>query len=280
MKLELNTSIKLGIKEYFKANKNAWNQKVRFDIASEYYDIKSFKIGKNSLYPLDIQLLGKIRGKRILHFQSYLGLDSISLSRMGAEVTAIDFCPNAVNFARNLSKELNTNTNFICSNIYEIPKLDLGSFDIIYMSYGAICWLPDFGKLIKKTKHFLKPDGEFIIIDFHPLAISFDLLREESIKFSYFNQKENPIEIHRKGTYADINAPVETTEFNWNHSLDEIISSFSENGFGINSFKEYPFLPMNGFPNLELCSDGNYRVINANNKYPLLFSLITNKNNE
>lgn len=280
MKLELSTSLQLELKEYFEANKNAWNQKVRFDIASDYYDIKGFKTGKNSLYPLDIQLLGNIVGKRILHLQSYLGLDSISLSRLGAEVTAIDFCPNAVDFAQNLSRELNTDTKFICSNIYDIDQLDLAKFDIIYMSYGAICWLPDIDKLIIMVKNFLKPGGEFILIDFHPLAISFDLLREDSIKFSYFNQKEIPIEIHRKGTYADINAPIETTEFNWNHSLDEIIGSFTGNRFELNSFKEYPFLPMDGFPNLELGNDGNYHVLNSNNKYPLLFSIKARNNME
>ena len=274
MKLELSTSVRLGLVEYFEANKNAWNQKVSFDIESEYYGIKGFKSGKNTLYPLDIKLLGDVVGKRILHLQSYLGLDSISLSRMGAEVVAIDFCQNAIDFAKGLSKELDTDTKFICSNIYDISKLNLGQFDIIYMSYGAICWLPDIDKLIKKTKRFLKLDGEFILIDFHPLAISFDLLRENSIKYSYFNQKKSPIEIHRKGTYADVNAPIETTEFNWNHSLDEIISSLTENSFEINGFKEYPFIPMDGFPNLELGKDGYYHVINANNNYPLLFSLI------
>lgn len=277
MKLELSTSVQLGLDEYFKANNQAWNQKVCYDVASDYYDIKGFKSGKNSLYPLDIQLLGNVKGKRVLHLQSYLGLDSISLSRMGAEVVAIDFCHNAIDFAQNLGVELNVDTRFICSNIYDIENLGLGEFDLVYMSYGAICWLPDIDKLIKKISCFLKPEGEFILIDFHPLAISFDLLREESIKFSYFNQKDNPIEIHRKGTYADVNAPVETTEFNWNHSLDEIISSFTGNNFGIIDFKEYPFLPMDGFPNLELGNDGHYHVVNAYDKYPLLFSLITQK---
>jgi 2-polyprenyl-3-methyl-5-hydroxy-6-metoxy-1,4-benzoquinol methylase len=280
MKLELSTSVQLGLEEYFKANQIAWNQKVCFDIASDYYDIAGFKSGKNSLYPLDIQLLGNVKGKRILHLQSYLGLDSISLSKMGAEVVAIDFCQNAIDFSQNLSKELSTDIKFICSNVFDINKLNLGQFDIIYMSYGAICWLPNINKLIKKTKQFLKPKGKFILIDFHPLAISFDLLREESIKYSYFNQKNNPIEIYRKGTYADVNASIETTEFNWNHSLDEIIGSFTENGLELKYFKEYPFLPMNGFPNLELGNDGYYHVINANDKYPLLFSLIAKNSND
>ena len=278
MKIELKTSIQLGLKEYFKVNKNAWNQKVCFDITSDYYNIKGFKDGKNSLYPLDIQLLGNIKGKRILHLQSYLGLDSISLSRMGAKVTAVDFCTKAINFAQSLSKDLDVDTKFICSNIYNIGNLVLEQFDIIYMSYGAICWLPDIDKLIKKVKTFLKPNGEFVLVDFHPLAISFDLLREESIKYSYFNQKDIPIEIHRKGTYADLNAPIETTEFNWNHSIDEIINGFTKNNFTINKFNEYPFLPMDGFPNLELGNDGYYHVVNSHNKYPLLFSIKAKKN--
>lgn len=278
MKLELKIENTLNLEDIFDTNQKAWNKKVEYDVLSKYYDIEEFKTKKNSLYPLDIKILNNIEGKRILHLQSYLGLDSISMSKMGAKLTAVDFCGNAINFSKFLSEEMNEKVDFISSNIYNLDSIILEPFDVIYMSYGAICWLPDIKVLVEKTKNLLKKGGEFIIIDFHPLVISFDLFRDDKIKYSYFNNpEENIIEINRKGTYADVNAPIETVEYNWNHSISEILNAFIINQFLISDFNEYPFLPMNGFPNLTLGKDGYYHVENSEDKYPLLFSLKATK---
>lgn len=273
MKLELSLVESFDLKRCFEVNRSAWDQKVDYDVISDYYDIEGVRAGKSTLYLLDRELLGTIKGKRILHLQSYLGLDSISLSRLGAEVTAVDFCQPAVTFATDFAKSLGMDTKFICSNIYDVASLGLGRFDLIYMSYGTICWLPEIKELLAGLKSLLNPGGTFILIDFHPLAISFSLLQEEKIKYSYFNDLTRPIEIHRTGTYANIHAPLQTVEYNWNHGIGEIIDGFSGNGFTLESFKEYPFLPMDGFPNLEGREDGNYYVRNASAVYPLLFSV-------
>ncbi|MFW5720859.1 MAG: class I SAM-dependent methyltransferase [Bacteroidota bacterium] len=273
MNLTITQTGPLSIEECFAANKDAWNKKVGYDVVSSYYDINRFKKGENSLKNLDLNLLGDVRGKNVLHLQSYFGLDTISLSKMGAIATGIDFCNNAIDLANKLNEELNTSAEFINANVYELEKLNLPKFDIVYMSYGAICWLPDLNKLWQQITKFLKPNGIFILVDFHPLAISFDLFKEERIKHSYFESIENPIKIQRKGTYADINAPIETIEYNWNHSIDEILNAFIQNGLIIEHFREHPFLPIAGFPNLELQDDGNYHVKNSNDKYPLIFSI-------
>ncbi|MDA3820525.1 MAG: methyltransferase domain-containing protein [Candidatus Delongbacteria bacterium] len=277
MNLKIVQTEELNIEECFAVNKDAWNKKVRYDVMSSYYDLNRFKHGENSLKSLDLSLLGDVSGKKVLHLQSYFGLDTISLNRIGATATGVDFCNNAIEFAGQLNEELNTNTEFLNSNVYELEKLNLPQFDIVYMSYGAICWLPDLNTLWQQISKLLKPNGIFILVDFHPLAISFDLFKEEQIKHSYFESVEKPIEIHRKGTYADIDAPIETTEYNWNHSIDEILNAFIQNKLSIEHFREHPFLPIKGFPNLQLQADGNYHVIDSNDKYPLLFSIKAKK---
>lgn len=277
MNLHLSQKKISSTEECIQANRKAWNKKVPYDIKSNYYDVENFKKGVTSLHEIDLQLLGDVENTKILHLQSYLGLDTMSLSRLGADATGVDFSEEAVKYAQKTCKELGLNTRFFCSDIYDLDSLDLKNHDKVYMSYGAICWLPDLNNWAKKISKVLKEDGEVCLIDFHPLAISMNLFKQNYIKYSYFNDKNKPIRIEREGTYADISAPIETVEYNWNHSIQEIMGAFLENGFSIKQFREYPKLPESGFPNLELQEDGFYHVKGAEDKYPLMFSLKAQK---
>lgn len=72
--------------DYLKINRNSWNRRTEFHVQSEFYDLKGFLDGKNSLNPIELNILGDIKGKSILHLQCHFGQDSISLGRLGAEV--------------------------------------------------------------------------------------------------------------------------------------------------------------------------------------------------
>lgn len=258
------------------ANQYSWNKKVLFDIKSHYYGVEDFKKGKSSLHNLELTLLGPIECKKLLHLQCYFGLDTMSFSRLGAEATGVDFCDNAIEYAKELTSELKLPTIFVESNIYNLHETIHETYDLIYSSYGSICWLPDLDVWASHICTLLKPGGSFFLIDFHPLVISLDLLKNEIPKYSYFNSENNLIKIIRYGTYADDRADIDTIEYNWNHSIGEILDVFIKRGFSIDIFKEYPFIPMNGFPNLEKGKDGYY-YFKGENKYPLLFALKVTK---
>ena len=77
--------------DYIDINRDAWNARIETHIQSNFYDLEGFKQGKNSIPNLDKSLLGNVRGKKVLHLQCHFGMDTISLARMGAEATGIDF---------------------------------------------------------------------------------------------------------------------------------------------------------------------------------------------
>lgn len=274
LRIELTQNIKLSAQEYLEKNKSAWERKVEYDIVSEYYNVDGFLSGENALDQLEIAGLGEIKNKSILHLQCYFGLEALTLARMGASVTGLDFCNNAIEQANKLKDKAGLNAKFVCANVYDAPKVMDSQFDIIFASYGSICWLPDLTEWAENIYRLLKPGGSFFLIDFHPLLISFNLLRNKSVRFSYFN-KENPLKFNRTGTYADLNAKIKTTEYNWNHSLSEVISNFTNQGMQIVEFKEYPFIPLDAFPNLKREIDGYNHV--DNDLYPILFSLKVRK---
>ena len=159
---------------YIEINKQSWNKKTDFHIASEFYDNESFIKGKSSLNEIELNLLGDIKGKSILHLQCHFGQDTISLNRLGAKITGVDLSDRAIEKANELAKETNAEANFICCDIYDLPNFLDEKFDIVYTSYGTIGWLPDMDKWASIISHFLKPKGKFIFVEFHPVVWMFD----------------------------------------------------------------------------------------------------------
>ena len=174
--------VELDHKEIFELNKKAWNNKTPFHLKSEMYKLEEFKKGKSSLKFIEVEELGDVKGKSMLHLQCHFGQDSLSWARMGANVTGVDFSDEAINAADSLRDELELDTKFICSNIYDLEsKLDK-NFDIVFTSYGTIGWLPNLDKWGKLISHYLKPGGTFYIVDFHNVLWMFD---EEFKKLKY-----------------------------------------------------------------------------------------------
>lgn len=146
---------------YLKINKETWNKKVEVHLKSDFYFVDEFIKGKNSLNPIELSILGNIQGKNILHLQCHFGQDSISLSRLGGKVIGVDLSDKAIEAAWDLARKTNNNTEFICSDIYELPEKLHQKFDIVYTSYGTIGWLPDLDRWAKVISHFLKPKGQY-----------------------------------------------------------------------------------------------------------------------
>ena len=130
--------------------------------------------GRTSLNSIELDLLGDVKGKQILHLQCHFGQDSISLSRLGAKVTGMDLADKAIDAARQLSTKCATDTEFVLSDIYDLPNVLNKKYDIVYTSYGTIGWLPDLDQWAGVISHFLKPGGKFIFVEFHPFVWMYD----------------------------------------------------------------------------------------------------------
>lgn len=257
-------------KSYFKANQELWDKRVGIHVNSEFYDVASLKAGKTSLNEIELNALGNVKGKSLLHLQCHFGMDTISWAREGANVTGIDFSEVAIKAAKDLALEMNVKANFICSDVYKLPeKLDQ-QFDIVFTSYGVIGWLPDLDKWATVINQFLKPGGTFFIAEFHPVLWMMDD-DFTHLKYSYFN--DEVIETISQGTYGDRHADISSAEYGWNHSLDEVFGSLLKNKLQIIEFTEYPYSPYNCFNNTVKGSDGMYRIKELENKLPMMYSL-------
>ena len=262
------------MENYLEINRNLWNAKVESHLKSDFYFVEEFLKGRTSLNAIELELLGNIEGKKILHLQCHFGQDSISLSRLGAKVTGIDLSDKSIEAAKGLAKECGTDTEFIVSDVYDLPTILDDKFDIVYTSYGTIGWLPDLRKWAKVVSHFLKPDGKFIFVEFHPVVWMYDD-DFTFLKYSYFN--DEIISETSSGTYAEPKANIVHEEVSWNHPLSEVFQSLIGEGLEIKSFQEYNWSPYSCFKNMEEFEIGKYQISKFGKKIPLVYSLISEK---
>ncbi len=245
---------------------------------SEFYDLDGFLKGRNSLNEIELNLLGNIKGKTILHLQCHFGQDSISLSRLGAIVTGVDLSDKAIESAKQIAKDTNSNSNakFISSDIYDLPNHLNEKFDVVFTSYGTIGWLPDLDKWAKIISQFLKPDGKFVFVEFHPVVWMFND-NFDNIDYRYFNS--GAIIETKNGTYADRNAEITQSYVMWNHGLSEVINSLISNDLEIISLNEFDYSPYNCFNKTIEVEPRKFRIEHLNNKIPMVFSLKASKKN-
>ncbi len=255
---------------YLSINKESWNKQTPIHIASDFYDVPNFLKGKNSLNSIELELLGDVSGKNILHLQCHFGQDSISLARLGAKVTAVDLSDVAIDYGRKLNEQTNTDVTFICCDIYDLPNQLEEQFDIVFTSYGTIGWLPDINKWANVVAQFLKPKGEFIMAEFHPVVWMYN--RSQShIQHRYFNS--GPIEEIEEGTYAEPDAKIKQEYISWNHGLSEVVNSLISKGLTIGALQEFDYSPYNCFQNTVEVEPGKFQIKQWGNKVPLVYAI-------
>ncbi|WP_044214286.1 class I SAM-dependent methyltransferase, partial [Saccharicrinis fermentans] len=262
---------------YIDINRNSWNNRTETHLKSEFYDLDGFLKGRNSLNDIELNLLGDIKGKSILHLQCHFGQDTISLSRLGANVTGIDLSDKAIESAEQIAKDTNSSARFICCDIYNLPNYLDEKFDVVFTSYGTIGWLPDLDKWAKIISRFLKPNGQFVFVEFHPVVWMFDD-NFEKIAYRYFNSGAI-LEIE-SGTYADKTAKISQQYVMWNHALSEVLNSLLKNGLEIRSVDEFDYSPYNCFNKTVEFEQGKYRIEHLDNKIPMVYSINAKRKNK
>jgi SAM-dependent methyltransferase len=259
-------------------NRAHWDEVVPLHVASEFYDVASFKAGRSALLPVELAELGDVRGKTMLHLQCHFGMDTLSWARAGAVVTGMDFSGPAIEAARALAAETSIEVRFIESDVYKLPEVLDGTFDIVFASYGVICWLPDFASWARIAASYVKPGGTFYLVDFHGISWALDDAPGAglSLKYAYLPgaQQDYPDD---DGSYAARDAKLEHRRIaNFAHPPGEVVSSLIDAGLRIEFLHEFPFAASPVIPAMTKSGDGYYRLPD-NDRIPFMMSVRATK---
>jgi len=263
-------------------NRTNWNERTGVHAGSDFYDVASFRDGRITLSELERQGVGDVRGKSLLHLQCHFGLDTLSWSRLGAKATGVDLSDAAIELARQLNGELGLDARFVRSDIYELPDVLDGQFDIVYTAMGVLAWLPDLAGWARIVARYLRPGGLFYLLEIHPFTQVFDegtpleASHDLKVRHGYF---PDPAGMRFGGgdpSYAG-DEPIASACHEWRHSIEEIIGALLDAGLELTSFTEHPATYYRQFPGMEQGDDGLWRLPFAEPALPLVFTLTATK---
>ena len=260
-------------KPHLESNRASWNARALEHIHSDFYDLPGFKAGKHSLTSIELPLLGDVQGKSLLHLQCHFGQDTLSLARMGAEVTGVDLSDESLRLARELADELGLEARFVCCDVLELDQHLEGTFDLVFSSYGTIGWLPELRTWGRLIHQYLKPGGAFVFAEFHPVVWMLDDAFQR-FAYSYFNT--GPIVEEVTGTYTNREAPISGTNWMWNHALADVVTALLEPGLRITHFSEYDYSPWDCFAHT-VPAEGGYQIQGFEGILPMVYAIKAEK---
>ncbi|AWZ01894.1 ubiquinone biosynthesis O-methyltransferase [Rhodobiaceae bacterium] len=257
--------------QWLELNKASWNERAPIHVRSSMYDMDAFRAGRSSLVNGELDAIGDVTGKELVHLQCHFGLDTLSWARAGAKVTGLDFSETAIEGAREIATEIGVEAEFVVSNVYDAAKVLGRQYDIVYTGIGAICWLPDIDAWAQVMADLMKPGGEFYFVEFHPTEWIWD----EDFKpgYDYFTPKHG-LALHEAGSYADPDAVTEHNDtVQWNHPLGEVVTALIKAGLRITELKEHDTHMVKVWDVLEDAGNGLYKMPADCTNLPFMYTL-------
>jgi SAM-dependent methyltransferase len=268
------------MEEFIEANREMWEDRVDVHKDSKFYDVEGFLKGRQTLDPIEIEEVGDVSEKSLLHLMCHFGMDTLSWARLGAITTGMDFSEKAITLAKKLSKQIGVESRFITSDIYKLPEVLDEEFDIVFTSGGVLTWLPDIEEWGRVAARYVKRGGFFYIREFHPIPFVFDDERDDDelvLSYPYFKMDE-PLKFEDDSTYADSEVKLQArTSYEWPHSLSSVVNSLINAGLQIEFLNEFPFTTWKELPFMMEREDGRWVLPSHQESLPLMYSIKASK---
>lgn len=263
--------------DYLDVNRANWDDRVEIhaEYNQDFYDIDGFLNGRSTLKEIETGEIGDVQGKSLIHLMCHFGLDTLSWARRGARVTGVDFSQKAVSFAEDLAQKAGIDARFICADVHSAPEKAGRTFDIVFASYGVLCWLPDMDRYMEVVSRLLNPGGLFLLVDGHPFFEVFEYENDLQIRYPYFHAAE-PEACDLETSYVNKDRKLKHGKaFEWTHDVADIVNAVLNNGMELLSLKEYPFSFYQKHPNMVRDHEGRWVLEGVT--IPMTFSVKARK---
>ncbi len=246
-----------GLDDHAAVNLAQWDERAPAHAASPDYHLDDFVADPgyiSEVVRFDLPRLGDVQGLRGVHLQCHIGTDTISLARLGARMTGLDFSPAAIEQARSLAERCGTPAEFVVSDVHAAADvLGRGAFDLVFTGIGALCWVPDIRRWAGVVAGLLAPGGRLFLREGHPMLWALADPGESPalrVEHPYFEQPE-PTVWDEGGTYVSTDVEFQhNVSYEWNHGLGEIVTALLDHGLQITGLVEHDSIPWDGLPGL------------------------------
>jgi SAM-dependent methyltransferase len=258
------------------ANRRNWDERVPIHRASLFYDVERWLSTRPGPRPHEIDALGDVAGLDLVHLQCHFGLDTLAWADAGARVVGVDFSAEAIRVADDLAARarLHDRSTFVCANVYDAAEvLAPRRFDVVYVSLGALIWLPSVGRWAEQVAALTRPGGRLYLHEIHPLAWS---LADDAPAFAHtYFEEPDPFVDDSDQTYTDADRPlVNTRTYEWNHSIGEVVMALIDRGMRIDRLVEHDWTVHQQFPWLVESSPSQWTAAAGQPRLPLTYTLV------
>jgi SAM-dependent methyltransferase len=235
-------------------NRAHWDERAPAHAASSDYAVDRFALDPDFLSDVvrfDRPRLGDVRGLRGVHLQCHIGTDTVSLARLGARMTGLDFSAASLDLAGRLAEAAGSETDFVESDLYgALGVLPAGAFDLVYTGIGALCWLPDIRRWAGVVAALLAPGGRLFLREAHPMlwALDGEVTDRLVVDYPYFEHVEPLVSVEQVTYVATDVEFTHVTAHNWNHGLGDVIGALLAEGLTLTQLVEHDSLPWNPLP--------------------------------
>lgn len=267
---------------FIESNRAYWNEVTPMHADSEFYGVDRFLAGEEILHPHEVDALGDVRGKRLLHLQCHFGLDTLAWARLGADVTGVDISDDSIAKALELAERAQLPARFERLDVLELPgPLSGETFDIIYTGRGALCWLPDLDRWGRAVSELLTPGGRLYLMETHPAVYLFNDRGGPPpliVDGGYFHNEEPLVEESGGDSdYAEMGYRPVQRSYEWRWSIADMVNTMIRHGLRIERLDELDGLFFQGFDGMERSEDGMWRFADLEVKLPMTIALLANK---
>lgn len=271
-----------GMDDYATVNRLGWDEMAPIHAASPGYAVSEFLADPRHISDVvrfDLPLLGDVSGLVGVHLQCHIGTDTVSLARLGARMTGLDFSAASVEEARRLAAAVGADIDHVEAEVYDaVDVLGAESFDLVFTGVGALCWLPDIRRWADVVAGLLRPGGRLFVREAHPMLWSLDDERDDGLLVVEhpYAETTDPVASDESGSYADPSAVLEQTRsYTWNHGIGEIITAVLDAGLVLTSFVEHDSVPWDalGKGAMDRTDRNEWRLVDRPERLPHSYTL-------
>lgn len=264
--------------EYSQANLRNWNNRAELHSTDTTgsYRIAEVLAGGSSLHALEASEIGDIGGKDIVHLQCHIGLDTLSLRHMGAaSVTGLDFSARAIAAARDFAARAGTEARFVEASVYDAPEVLGRTYDMVFVTWGAINWLDDIFRWARVVAALLRPGGRLYLLEGHPQMNQFEARNGRlELDYDWRTPRDRPLTWDDSQTYTgDTRQLTHTRHYEWIHPLSDIVNALIKAGLRIDFLNEHEIVVWRAFPDLVELGGDRFALPESRPKIPLSFSI-------
>ena len=228
--------------EELDTTRRSWNAATRIHNSHKGDQVAFFRNGGDVLFPEELDLLGPLDGRRVVHLQCNAGQDTLGLARRGAQVVGVDFSDEAISFARNLSRDSGIYARFEQAEVVDWMMSTEERFELAFTSYGTTGWLPDLPAWARGISRILEPGGRFVYVEFHPLVWSYEKKDEYFAMHTFMDPVGDYVGESGGALQAapGVAAPAnDIPACSWQHPLGSVLNALIQGGLQLESFQEY-----------------------------------------